>query len=352
MRNNDVKILIKNYNNDLSKRQPWYTIKALNKILSDNNYNVNIISNEKDIEHNFKGLLIKVWSLKDLIKQKKNTNYKIAYLITFPFYNFSKLSLLNISDLLTNWRGLYKIILVAFLPQLLLKKNLLKADVIITISDRSNSFLQNYLKTIKFIPFLFDNWGDKKYYKKVKTSRKISLGYFGSPITTRGFSDLLNFFKHTSDRHNDFELTLLTRIERESLKNAEKKHLKSFKKNNNINVISGFLDRERLAEELQGIDFLILPFKIVLSELPIVVLEALEFGIPLITTKESGIEKLVSKNNLKDVLFIDSLEAANYESVIDFIRKYDSMVDFSIIKNSITKINNEFIYQINKICQN
>jgi len=352
MKSNDIKILIKSYNENLAKRQPWYTIKALSNILIENNFNINIISSENDIEQNFQGLLIKVWSFKDLISSKKKTNYKLAYLITFPFYNTSNLSSLKLSDFFTNWRGLYKIIFVAFLPNFFLKKKLGKADIVITISDRSNSFLKKYVKTIKFIPFLFNNWDGAKYNNYLKTSKRITLGYFGSPITTRGFSDLLNFFNYASDKYNDFELKLLTRIERKSLKNAEENYLKLFNKNDNIIVISGFLDRVKLAKELQDIDFLILPFKIVLSELPIVVLEALEFGIPLITTKESGIENLISKKNQKDVLFIDSLEKSNYPKVLNFIKNHNSKIDFSIVEKSIKKINNEFIKKVNIRCQN
>jgi len=351
MKQIDIKILIKNYNTKLAKRQPWYTIKALAGILIEEGFQVDIISDKNDIQPNFKGVLIKVWSFKDIFYWKKKREYKLVYLLTFPFYKFNKIKSLNLHDFLSNFKGLYKIILVSFIPSSLIKCNLNRANAVISISDNSYNFFGNSVKYLNFIPFIFDNWGDKIYEEKQKKSKDITIGYFGSPISTRGFSDLLMFYKYFNEKYTNTKLKLITRIEREKLKNNEQNYLKIINDSNNVSVKSGFLDRAELADELQELDYLVLPFKVVLSELPIVVLEALEFGIPLITTRESGIESLITKNNINEVLFVENLGKSNYEEVIKFIMSNKNKVEFNIVKDSIININRELISELKKICQ-
>jgi len=52
-------IIIKDYNTDLSKRQPWYSVKKLVSDLENLNYEVNVISEISDIPTNFSGCVVK-----------------------------------------------------------------------------------------------------------------------------------------------------------------------------------------------------------------------------------------------------------------------------------------------------
>ena len=51
--NNRIYIYIKEYNTDLAKRQPWYTIRKLKSDLEAINYEVEIITNLKDLPEFF-----------------------------------------------------------------------------------------------------------------------------------------------------------------------------------------------------------------------------------------------------------------------------------------------------------
>ena len=62
---------------------------------------------------------------------------------------------------------------------------------------------------------------------------------------------------------------------------------------------------------------MILPFRVVMEELPIVVLESLELGIPVITTKESGVHLITSGQ--KNILILDGFGTGNYSDIISFI---------------------------------
>ena len=212
-----IKVLIKNYNSKLAKRQPWYTIEALVKLLIENDFKVDIISNKKDIQSNFNGVLIKVWSFNDIFFWKKNKQYKLVYLLTFPFYKINKIKCLTLHDVFSNFKGLYKIILVSLIPSLIIKSNLNRANSVISISDNTHNFFGNSIKKLNFIPFLFDNWEGKIYKQKRTKSKDITIGYFGSPISTRGFSDLLIFYKYFNEKYSNTKLKLITRIERKKL---------------------------------------------------------------------------------------------------------------------------------------
>ena len=91
------------------------------------------------------------------------------------------------------------------------------------------------------------------------------------------------------------------------------------------------------------IDVFILPFEIVMSELPIVVLESLELNRKVITTPDSGVSTLVSNN--KNMLILDEFSQKNYNSIIEFINKSE-VQDFSEVGNKILQNNKKLLTSI------
>ena len=81
-------IYIKNYNDSLAKRQPWYTIRVLKENLEKQDYEVVIINSMKVRNQYQNYTLIKVFSFTDFFKLDKGD---YIYLITFPFYSFNKI---------------------------------------------------------------------------------------------------------------------------------------------------------------------------------------------------------------------------------------------------------------------
>jgi len=311
----DIYIVIKEYNEQLAKRQPWYTIRKLILDLEAKNKKVQVVVNLKEIPLDFNKTVIKVFSLKDILT-KSNSNYKLIYLMTFPAYSFSKILFFPKVILRENWSDLKRISLFSIVPKFIIKNTLLKADFTITISDRSDEYISQFTNTVKYYPFISNNWNG--YSKDLeKTSQKKTIGYFGPPFTTRYFDEVVNFFLWLDEKKFDNKKKIITRIEREELKDIENKYLKQFENDSSVTVISGFLSREELAKELCDIDILILPFRIVMSELPVVVLEALELNIPIITTKDSGIEYLTK--HMTNVLMLDTFSEKNYKKVMAFI---------------------------------
>jgi len=331
---NNIYIVINEYNKNLAKRQPWYSVKKLIADLKYYNFKVEIVASLDLVPSTFTGNVIKIFGIKDLFFNQ-NREYKLFYLMTFPIYDISKFLSFSFQTIWENWSNLKRIFIVSLIPRFILKRVLEKSDETIVISDRSEKYLSTMVTTIKYIPFIFDNWG--KIKKEISKTKKIkTIGYFGPPFTTRSFDDVIDFFVWLN--HNDYKYNkkIITRIERDELIDIEEQYLSKIKSDKSLKVISGFLDRETLVQELLEIDILILPFKIVMSELPIVVLEALELGIPIITTEDSGIAKITKGQ--KNILVLKNFKKEKFLEAIKFIENCTND-NFEKVANNIKNIN-------------
>lgn len=329
-----VYIVIKEYNEELSKRQPWYSIKKLILDLEKQDCNVEVINSLATVPQEFDGVAIKVFGIKDLLF-RKSRNYKLYYLMTFPVYGVKKFFSIPLKTTIENWSNLKRIFIISLIPKFILKFTLQKVDKIIVISDRSEKYLSTVVDTQKYIPFIFDNWNGVKKGSE-DTNHKKTIGYFGPPFTTRSFDEVVEFFYWLNSNNFNFDKKIITRIERDELKDIEDKYLSKIQDDKSLKIVSGFLNRKSLANELLDIDVLILPFKIVMSELPIVVLEALELGIPIITTEDSGIENITKGQT--NILVLENLKKDKFSIALEFIRNVKND-DFNKIKNNIENIN-------------
>jgi len=333
---NKIYIVIKAYNESLAKRQPWYSVKKLISDLEVKKIDVELVSSINLIPNNFNGNVVKIFGIKDLFTNK-DRRYKLFYLMTFPVYGIEKFLSFSFKTTVENWSNLKRIFLISLMPKIILKYALQKADDIIVISDRSEKYLSQIVNTKKYIPFIFNNWGGiKKEENMLKDIQTI--GYFGPPFTTRSFDDVINFFTWLNLKKEKFNKKIITRIERDELKDIENKYLSKIKDDESLTVVSGFLDRELLAIELLKIDVLILPFKIVMSELPVVVLEALELGIPIITTEDSGIEEITRGQN--NILVLENFKENKFDVALKFIQSFERD-DFEKVKNIIETTNED-----------
>jgi glycosyltransferase involved in cell wall biosynthesis len=341
--NNFIYIVIRDYDENLAKRQPWYGVKKLVIDLKLRGCSVKIISNLSKIPNSYRGTVVKVLGLKDLFF-RTDRGYRLVYFMSFPLYPFSKFFSFSPRVTIDNWRDLNRIFIASLLPMSLIVRQLKEAEHVVVISDRLEDYLSKYICVKKYIPFIKSNWNGadlkKNTIKKVK-----KIGYFGPPYSTRSFDDVINFFIWINENKYSFDKKIITRIEKESLRGIEQKFVATIVDDKNLEIVSGFLDRKALARELIDIDVLLLPFKIVMSELPIVVLEALELGIPVITTDDSGIQKIAKDQ--KNILILNNFKKDKYRKVVDFIESVKDD-EFQNIETIIKNINKN---TINLICQ-
>jgi len=195
-------------------------------------------------------------------------------------------------------------------------------------------FLSRYIKTTKYIPYIGNNWPTT--IKKISDVSTIkTIGYFGPPYLTRSFDQVVDFFLWINKKKYNFNKKIITRIDRDNLVKVEEKYTSKIE-DKKLKVVSGFLDRDELIKELLEIDVLILPFKIVMAELPIVVLEALELGISVVTTEDSGVASIAKGQ--KNILILQDFKKNKYNQVIDFINN-SRVGNFDIVNARVKRIN-------------
>lgn len=117
--------------------------------------------------------------------------------------------------------------------------------------------------------------------------------YAGSPKAIRGFDLLLDAFVRLGSR--DAELRILARgctdAEVNDLRCRIDSRLGQLR--DRVEIIGGWMERERYREELRAADVAVLPFVLVPSELPVSVIECIACGTPVIATDIDGLPEAV-----------------------------------------------------------
>lgn len=150
-----------------------------------------------------------------------------------------------------------------------------------------------------FIPF------KKKIYKKkevlINESKKIFLTYFGPPLNLRGLDIVFNAFEYLVHKKPNLYLNLLIRNNNEdylknNMSNLKHKILRS-KFNKNIILDTKYYSSKMLKEKIKKSTVIVLPFKITVSDTPIVIDDAIKTKIPLFVLNTPGITEHATKTN-------------------------------------------------------
>ena len=162
-----------------------------------------------------------------------------------------------------------------------------------TIDSRSNSSLESS-KNSECI----QDGTDHKNKQFVAT-------YFGSPCTLRGVDTAILGINKILKNHQNIRLIILSRpglgkSSTEQYLKAEEKYLIKLVRDlgieNNVEIVSGVLNKSTLIQYLCRSDAILLPFKLILSEPPLSILEAMSFGKVVITTNLGTISEIIGNN--------------------------------------------------------
>lgn len=339
-----VFIVTSDYDEDLAKKQPWYSIKKLQNDLVALNFNVVIINSLELVPLNFKGRVIKLFGFKDLLRFGNN-NYRLIFLFTSPIITIPKLLSIGFVTIVKNWNYLCRILALSIIPKWFLVRVLERASLVLMVSDTLECYFSNVSNACKYIPFSPNNWGSDSgaNTRERPVDGHSTLGYFGPPYLTRHFDSVVNFFVWLEKNGAGKKTKLITRIDKANLNQVQKKYLSKLNIYNS-EIVSGFLSRDELLNELLEIDVMILPFRVVMEELPIVVLESLELGIPVVTTRDSGVH-LITQGQ-KNILILDKFSKYDYSKIIDFTDNHQDD-NFNAVLGNITAINK---IALGKIC--
>ncbi|MFX0132133.1 MAG: glycosyltransferase family 4 protein [Candidatus Hodarchaeota archaeon] len=266
-----------------------------------------------EIKHENPDLIFWLIGTTTFLRPFKINDIKIPIIgiYTSPIYNFLDFVTVGIDEILRSIRTLWTHLLGLITPKILIKNalNSKNFDKIIVVSKNTRSKLReigvNKKKIILLRVGITDedlSFESPKKIREVKQEFRINddefiVTYFGSPLTIRGTDTLVKAFYSFNECVPKSRLFILSRIDHDYEKKYEillKKLCKRYGVLNSVFIISKYLDKSYLKSLLQISDIIVLPFKLVISDTPLVVLETLALGKALITTNVNGISEIVS----------------------------------------------------------
>lgn len=122
--------------------------------------------------------------------------------------------------------------------------------------------------------------------------------YFSPPITIRGADSVIHAAYHLKQKISNFKLILLSRNDGRFDKEDEylRNLIKNYDLEGSVIIISKILDRDDVKRFILISDVVTIPFKLVQSDVPLIILEVMALGKPLISTNVDGIPELLSDN--------------------------------------------------------
>jgi len=324
-------------------RQPWRYVYELYKSLVRNGFDVKIVSDGKgelpeagsgqnpsvtyvdrlfsplgwskgtlaELERENPDLIIVVLGLTNFLKPKFSGQLRKIHkpkigILTSPVYEFGEIIDLGLCELVQHFRYLLIHLTGALMPSCLIRNAMSIFDRVIVASRASMERLRGHgidLARVVVIPQGIDEsdleQGEETEISEFKkrnnpTGVPVVL-YFGSPLTLRGTDALIKAFEMVHN-HVPSRLIMLSRLEYRELL-AEERALRRLVERKNmmdsVEVVSGVLEKKDLKMYLAIADVVCLPFKLVISDVPISILESMAIGRPTISTCIDGIPELL-----------------------------------------------------------
>ena len=192
-----------------------------------------------------------------------------------------------------------------------LTENLLKYScAIICITKEMKVFLAENMQ-IKNNVFIIHNFCETILEKPIdleKHRNTVKIVFFGRYVFDKGIYDLLVAFERAS-----FEVPVQLDFYGYGEIEKVKEIVGNSTKKNSINI-NGWIEHSEFLKKLQNYDFFVLPSYV--EAFPVSILEAMGFGIPIISTHIGGVPEMI-ENGKTGILF----EAGNINELTDALEK-------------------------------
>lgn len=238
----------------------------------------------------------------------REINIPIIGMFTGPMYKLKDINRLGMREIVSNFSSLSVQLIYASLPSFC-TRNLVNSQAlsrVFVMSRKNRDMLVNMgvdASKIAHIPAGIDEYDliQPESPEYVISKFNVSPGsfnilYFGSPINIRGIDSLIRAVAKVSSVHPNVQLLVLSR-RRDNELNQEELHLKHLIAQTgiekNVQIVSGFLDKEDVKSFIKFCDIVCLPFKIVPSDIPTSILESMAMGKTVISTNVDGIPELL-----------------------------------------------------------
>lgn len=234
----------------------------------------------------------------------KKIEKPIIGILTSPIYSIREIMKVGMKELVRHYDHVFIDLLGVIIPRYLIRRvvglpNFLR---LVVLSKSNQDKLANIgvpLKKLTLLPSGIDafylDFSEEDQPSELNGGSFVIL-YLGSPLTLRGADTLIEALGIAKKRASNLKLIILSRLEDEGLVKEEiylrkliaKKGLESC-----VEIVSGSIDRNTVRRHIASVDLVVLPFKIVQSDVPISLLEVMSLEKPLISTDVDGIPELL-----------------------------------------------------------
>jgi phosphatidylinositol alpha-1,6-mannosyltransferase len=238
----------------------------------------------------------------------KQVDIPIIGMFTGPIYRLSDITSIGTHEILKNIRFLSVHIIYASLPPFFIREvvNSLQFNKIFVMSRKNKEIITEMggdQNKVVHIPAGIDEYDFETSEEYDSIIRKYTLDessfnilYFGSPLTIRGIDSLIKAVSKVKNEYPYIKLLILSRRRDNELSREELDAQELILKlgiERNVQIISGFLDKDEVKKFIGFSDLITLPFKIVPSDVPTSILESMALGKTVISTAVDGIPELL-----------------------------------------------------------
>jgi glycosyltransferase involved in cell wall biosynthesis len=255
-----------------------------------------------------------LWSMGPIdyvyLKMFEKVNIPVIGMFTGPIYKVSDITRIGFNEIVSNFTSLSVQLLYASLPSFF-SKNLVNSPFIsrvFVMSRKNKEMLVNMgadSSKIIHVPAGIDEYDliVPESHESVIEKFDVSPGsfnilYFGSPAKIRGIDSAIKAVSLVAKNYPDIKLLILSRRRDGELTQEESEAINliaDLRLENNVQIVSGFLEKEDVKSFIKYCDLVVLPFKIVPSDIPTSILESMAMGKTVLSTNVDGIPELLEE---------------------------------------------------------
>jgi glycosyltransferase involved in cell wall biosynthesis len=238
----------------------------------------------------------------------KQIDAPVIGMFTGPIYRLSDITRIGTYEMLKNIRFLLAHIIYASLPAFFIRDavNSPQFNKIFVMSRKNKEIISEMggdQNKVIHIPAGIDEYDfeTSEEYNSIISKydldeNSFNILYFGSPLTIRGIDSLIKAVSKVKNEYSHVKLLILSRRRDNELSREELDTQGLILKldiEKNVQIISGFLDKDEVKKFIGFSDLIALPFKIVPSDMPTSILESMAMGKTVISTAVDGIPELL-----------------------------------------------------------
>jgi phosphatidylinositol alpha-1,6-mannosyltransferase len=325
-------ILCFNFREDNLRKQPWCYVYQIAKGLTESGINTCVITTGKDttienikvrgvqslesifgesddvirvLDEEGPDLVVKLMGATSFLRIRRRIFRPVVGILTSPLYTTREVMGVGLDEFIRHGNYLWIHLIGALVPDALVRRAGSNYGTIVVLSEKNRDRLvkTGITTDVVTIPPGIDSFDlelpGPECVKKVRATINPEdlplILYFTSPLTVRGTDVLMKAFAQVRETI-PAKLVFLSRMDYPEL-NKDVNLLKRLATQkgviDSVEFVTRTLSRSEVKEFLSAADVVCLPFKLVLSDVPISILEAKTLGKPVVSTNIAGIPEML-----------------------------------------------------------